>query len=91
MIGRLWTICEGAVGQAPLDVLGAADVLLDTPAELLERHGMSIGQYRALVARRPVDDLAVAHRDDVRADLARDQCLAEAGDGLDRRDPAVRR
>ena len=51
VIGRLWTIWKLVVDQAPLDVLRAAEVRFDPPAEPREPHGLRVGQRRlALVA-----------------------------------------
>ena len=43
---------EAVVDQAPLDVLGAAEVRFDPPAELRESHDLRIRQRWLLLARR---------------------------------------
>ena len=101
-------------GQAPFDVLGAAEVRLDPPAQLREPHDLRIRQHRLVLqfrvdrlflrpaprrgadgeplgADRRGDDLAVAHRVDVRVDEAGDQGLAEPEAGLHGDDPPVPR
>ena len=46
VIGRLCTTWKLAVREAPLDVLRAAEVRLDPPAELREPHHLRVGQRR---------------------------------------------
>ena len=43
---------EPVVDQAPFDVLGAAEVRFDPPAQLREPHDLRIGQCRLLLALR---------------------------------------
>ena len=72
---------EVVVDQAPLDVLGAAEVRFDPAAQLHESHGLDIGQRGLLLllgADRLGDDLAVAHLEEVRVDQAGHQGLAQA-------------
>ena len=52
---------EAVVDQAPLDVLGAAEVRFDPPAQLREPHDLRIGQRRLLLPRR-LDRLLPASR-----------------------------
>ena len=43
---------ETVVDQAPFDVLGAAEVRFDPPAELRQSHDLRVGQRRLLLPRR---------------------------------------
>ena len=43
---------EAVVDQAPLDVLGAAEVRLDPPAQLREPHDLRVRQRRLLLPLR---------------------------------------
>ncbi len=43
---------EVVAGEAPLDVLGAAEVRFDPPAQMGEPHDLGIGQRRLLLTRR---------------------------------------
>ena len=43
---------EDAVDQAPFDVLGAAEVRFDPPAQPREFHGLRIGQRWLMLPRR---------------------------------------
>ena len=52
VIGRLWTISKRVVDQAPFDVLGAAEMRFDPPAQLRQLHDLGVGQRRLLLLHR---------------------------------------
>ena len=61
---------ELVVGEAPLDVLRAAEARLDPAAELHELDGLRIRQRGLLAGELLADDLAVPHRVAIGVDLA---------------------
>ncbi len=73
---------EAAVGEAPLDVLGAPEMRFDEAAEPRERDDLRVRQ-RSL-RRRLREHVAVAHGVAVGVGPAGHEVLAEAEDGLHR-------
>ena len=86
---------EPAVGQAPFDVLGAAEVRFDPPAQLREPHDLRIGQRWLLLtpwldrhflrpaSRRGVDGKLLGGDclgDDFTVPHLVDVCVHQAGD-----------
>ena len=80
---------EVVVDEAPFDVLGAAEVRFDSPAQLGEPHDLRIRQRGLVLPLRLGDDLTVPHLVDVRVHQPGDQGLAEAEAGLHGDDLAV--
>ncbi len=79
---------EPVAGQAPLDVLRAAEARFDPAPQLRDPHGLVVGQRRPVPPvglDRPLDDCAVAHPVGVRRGRPRHQRLAEPEDRLDQR------
>ena len=84
-MGRPLDDVERVVRQAPFDVLGAAEVRFDLPADALEPHHLLVRQHSAVLPLGLVDDLAVADLVGVGVHQAGDQGLSQAEGGVDGR------